>query len=215
MVDANTYLNSNYPFPAVNRTLISSLDVSNKNLINTINLGPSENFTNLASLNASLNQISGFTLGELPKLQKIDFSHNIFTSFGIKNDGLLPSLAIVNFSHNFLTDVGPGSVILLRLDVSSNALTKLDLSACKNLLTLNCSGNPDLSNLTLNSAFDPIDANAFDCRGTSIGKINTTSFIYDCQTGTRIKLHDTSATTSPAVVTVTNANQQIQSNNNN
>ncbi|CAG8604658.1 10542_t:CDS:1, partial [Dentiscutata erythropus] len=197
MVDANQYINQTFPYPSVNRTSVTTLDISNKNLINTINLGPTENFTNLETLNTSFNQISFFSLGQLPKLQNLDFSHNLLSSFFMKNTDLLPQLSIINLSHNLLSDIGPGSIKLTHLDISNNSLTTLDLQDCKNLITLNCSGNPDLSNLTLNSFFDPTDLNAFDCRGTSIGKVNTTSFIYDCQTGTRIQ----KSTTNPAVVT--------------
>ncbi|KAF0403811.1 plant intracellular ras-group-related lrr protein 9 [Gigaspora margarita] len=210
MVDANQYINSNYPFPSVNRTIIQTLDVSNRNLINTINLGPSENFTNLVNLNTSFNQISGFTLGLLPQFQNMDFSHNILTNFIMKNTLLLPRLSIINLSHNSLSDIGPGSVILTHLDISNNLITTLDLSDCRNLVKLNCSGNRDLSNLTLNPLFNPTDPNAFDCRGTSIGQVNTTSYTYDCRTGNRIQR---ATSTSKATVTVTNP--AIQENNNN
>ncbi|CAG8679754.1 5005_t:CDS:1, partial [Scutellospora calospora] len=168
MTDANQYINSNFAFPSVNRLLITSLDVSNRNLINKINLGPSENFTNLVQLNTSSNQINGFALGQLPNLKVMDFSHNILTNFIMKNNLLLPRLENINLSHNYLTNVGPGSIILTHLDVSNNLLTSLNLNDCKNLITLNCSGNSKLSNLTLNPAFDPSDSNAFDCRGTGL-----------------------------------------------
>ncbi|CAG8458835.1 9386_t:CDS:1, partial [Gigaspora rosea] len=184
MVDANQYINQAFP-PNVNRTNITRLDVSNKNLINTINLGPSENFSSIVELNTSFNQISSFALGQLPFMQIMDFSHNLLTNFLITDSLLLPTLSIINLSYNLLSDIGPGSVILTHLDVSNNLLTHLDLQNCKNLVALNCSANPDLSNLTLNSYFDPYDSNAFDCRGTSIGQINTTSFIFDCRTGIR------------------------------
>ncbi|CAG8757671.1 4611_t:CDS:1, partial [Gigaspora rosea] len=184
MVDANQYINQHYPLSA-NRTNITRLDVSNNNLINTINLGPAENFSYIVELNTSFNQISGFTLGQLPFMKIMDFSHNLLTNFLITNSLLLPRLSIINFSYNLLSDIGPGSVILTHLDVSNNFLTRLDLQNCKNLIALNCSANPNLSNLTLHSSFDLSNSNAFDCRGTSIGQINTTSFIFDCQTGTR------------------------------
>ncbi|KAF0376089.1 plant intracellular ras-group-related lrr protein 9 [Gigaspora margarita] len=184
MVDANQYINQHYP-PSANRLNIKTLDVSNNNLTNIINLGPSENFTNIVELNTSFNQIIGFSLGVLPQMRIMDFSHNLMANFIITNSALLPKLSIINFSYNLLSDIGPGSVILTHLDISNNLLTRLDLQNCKNLVALNCSANPNLSILILHSSFDPSDSNNFDCRGTSIGQINTTSFIFDCRTGTR------------------------------
>ncbi|CAG8458848.1 9387_t:CDS:2 [Gigaspora rosea] len=179
MMEANKYINQTYP--PINRTSIKILDVSSKNLTNTINLGPSDNFTSILELNASFNQINNFNISQL-SLQTMDFSHNNLINFSM----YIPSaLEIINLSHNSLSDIGPISDILTHLDISNNLLTYLDLHNYKHLVSLNCSANPDLSNLTLNSYFDPSDSSAFDCRGTNLGKINTTSFTFDCQTGSK------------------------------
>ncbi|CAG8757674.1 4612_t:CDS:1, partial [Gigaspora rosea] len=178
-MDANQYINQNYP--RINRTDITMLDISNKNLTNTITL---DYFNITLKLNASFNQISTFIIEQLP-LQIMDFSHNLLTNFSISQDN--STLQIINLSHNYLSDIGPISNILTHLDVSNNNLTNLDLSDYVHLTSLDCSANPNLSKLTLplHSYFNPKDLSNFDSRGTNLGIINTTSFSIECQNGIR------------------------------
>jgi hypothetical protein len=85
---------------------------------------------------------------------------------------------------------------LVYLDVSSNVLKDLDLSATTNLQTLNCSHNPNLasSTLILPNNFKPL---VLDCRSTSLKNITfSNSSIFDCEAGQLVSGNTTSTTTS-------------------
>ncbi|CAG8569575.1 29196_t:CDS:2 [Gigaspora margarita] len=174
MVDANQYINQNYP----NGKDIKELDISKKNLTKAITL---DNFNSTTRLNASFNQISTFMIKRQLPLEIMDFSHNLLTNFSILPE-LNSTIQRINLSHNYLSVNGPISDQLTHLDVSNNNLTNLDLSDYVHLTSLDCSKNPNLTMLilSLNSYFDPKDLSNFDCRETNLGTINTTSFTIEC-----------------------------------
>jgi len=60
MVDAQTWLDQNYP--VANRATITELDLSNKNLEGTLNLTDKEGFDHLYKLNISFNKLLHFNL---------------------------------------------------------------------------------------------------------------------------------------------------------
>ncbi|CAG8559797.1 11508_t:CDS:2, partial [Scutellospora calospora] len=83
--------------------------------------------------------------------------------------------------HNYMSGINVTQNVITHFDVSNNAIVELDLSKSGNLQILNCSTNP-LTKLVLPDFFDPI---SFDCSNTHLNKVETNSFIFDCQTGTK------------------------------
>ncbi|CAG8845558.1 12507_t:CDS:1 [Gigaspora margarita] len=163
MVDAQTWLDQNYPNE--NRDNVTELDISNKNLVGSLNL---LNFTNLRKSNFSHNKLNIYNFVPI-SLEEFDTSHNQFSRFytfyGIGGSGIMPNLKRLNFSFNALKNVSFYAPALNSLDVSNNIITILNLAQTKNLTELNCSNNSDLTILYFSSLSN---LNSFNCLGVRL-----------------------------------------------
>ncbi|CAG8598854.1 16328_t:CDS:1 [Dentiscutata erythropus] len=174
MVNATEYLDQNYP--KGNRSQIIELDISHKSLEDKFN---STDFLGLRIINCSFNQLTGYFWGWRSTVEIFDCSYNLFPGTWLF---VTPFLQKLNLSHNKMDGIKVTQNAITHFDVSDNAIFELDLSESGNLQILNCSYNP-LTKLILPDSFDPI---SFDCSNTLLKKVETNSFIFDCQTGTKI-----------------------------
>ncbi|CAG8691350.1 13924_t:CDS:2 [Funneliformis caledonium] len=137
MVNANEWFNQNYPAKGIcqrvddrenygkRREEIINLDISNQNLEGYIG-GP-----------------DGGILGDINKLEVIDYSHNPrLVGFGLFRP--FPQLRKINISHSNIVKVVMAAVPRLsHFDVSGNSLATLDLRGLSGSLeVLKCSDNP-------------------------------------------------------------------------
>jgi len=175
MVNATEWINQNYPVNGTcqrvedkenygkTRSQITELDVSNQNLEGIFNI---DGFR-LKKLNCSFNKLNNYLI-DFTHIEEIDFSHNqLMLSFGISLRWT-PRFQKVNLSHNsiasFINREVPG---LTHLDVSNNLLTNLDVWGTRDLVELNCSGNPFLTNFSFSSLSN---LKSFDCLGVKFTK---------------------------------------------
>ncbi|CAB4484172.1 hypothetical protein RhiirA1_533993 [Rhizophagus irregularis] len=170
MVNAQEYLDSNYPKGGVREAIEGEIDLSNRSLEGGLNFG---GFINVHKLNFSFNEISGlgFGYGE-KKLEVLDASHN---RLGPTIGGYSYSLKFVNFSNNFYSKITLGMISLTHLDVSNNALTSLSIESSGNLTELKCYGNPLLTNLTLAPNLNINSFSLSDCPALSLLKPTSTT----------------------------------------
>lgn len=205
MVDAQTYLNTNYP--VANRANITSLDLNNKDLEGDLILS---GFTNLKRLDISFNpKLANTDYTNLESLEEINNSNSFVSP--ISDKFFLNKLKRINDSHLSIMSIVLNTPALTHLDTSNNLLKSLDLSNSNNLVEVDCSNNPSLANLSLPANFNPIFLN---CQNTKLDKVNTTSFVFDCQKGTKLSKVDvaspaSSVSLSPVVQTTFVDNPQV------
>jgi len=143
-------------------------------------------------------------------LEEVDFSYNQYPAPVTLTYNLL-KLKKLNCSYSYMASLVLNTPTLTYLDTSNNLLKNLDLSSSNNLVEVDCSNNPGLANLSLPVNFNPISLN---CQNTGLGKINTTSFVFDCQKGTKLSKADavspaSSVSLSPVMQTTFVNNPQI------
>jgi hypothetical protein len=164
MVNAQEYLDSNYPKGGVREATEEEIDLSNRSLVGWLNFG---GFTNVYKLNFSFNEIAGLGFGGEKKLEVLDVSHN---RLGPTIGGYSYSLKFINFSNNFYSKITLGMISLTHLDVSNNALTSLSIESSGNLTELKCYGNLLLTNLTLAPNLNISSFSLSDCPALSLLK---------------------------------------------
>jgi len=137
MVNAQQYLDTNYP--KYQRTNITELDISAKNLEGSLKL---EGFTNLQFFDCWWNKITSLEIVNCPKLVAI----GCYGLLNINNENKLASLKLGKLDE------------LVELQCYSNQLTELDIRGCPSLETLLSSDNL-LTNLDLanNSKLQELD----------------------------------------------------------
>ncbi|GBB96426.1 hypothetical protein RclHR1_02750018 [Rhizophagus clarus] len=166
MVNAQEYLDSNYPIGGVREAAEGEIDLSNRSLEGWLNFS---GFFNVHKLNFSFNEISGLGFGYLgygeKKLEVLDVSHN---RLGPTIGGHSYSLKFVNFSNNFYSNITLGMISLTHLDVSNNALTSLSIESSGNLTELKCYGNPLLTKLALAPNLNISSFSLSDCPALSL-----------------------------------------------
>ena len=179
MIDAQQWLDQNYPF--ANRTNITDLDISNKDLRGPLAFG---GFINLRKLNVSFNNLTEFYLVANDVLEDIDFSYNQLTFGATSWRGVCePNMKKLNLSNNnifqfdFLCPYN-----LTHLNFSNNKIVKLNLTLVpsQNLVELKCSDNP-LTELLLNLSPNIV---SFDCLGIKFDKSFTTYSTFSTPTFT-------------------------------
>ncbi|CAG8677912.1 12523_t:CDS:2, partial [Gigaspora margarita] len=173
-INTTEYLDQNYP--KGNRSQIIELDISHKSLEDKFN---SINFSDLRIINCSFNQLTRYFGGWRSTVEIFDCSYNLFLETWLFVTTFLQKL---NLSHNKMDGIKITQNAITHFDVSDNTIFELDLSESGNLQILNCSYNP-LTKLILPDSFDSI---SFDCSNILFKKVETNSFIFDCQTGTKI-----------------------------
>lgn len=204
MVNAQTYLDTNYP--VTNRANITSLDLNNKDLEGNLILS---GFANLKKLDLSFNsKLANFYYGDSLALEEVDFSYNQYPVPATFTYGLL-KLKKLNCSYSYMVSLVLNTPALTYLDISNNLLKNLDLSNSNNLVEVDCSNNPSLASLSLPINFNPIFLN---CQNTKLDKVNTTSFVFDCQKGTelsKVDIASPASSLSPVVQTTFVNNPQL------
>ncbi len=121
----------------------------------------------LESLNCTTAEINTIKLGGNDKLKTIKADANKLKSINLAG---APNLESVSLPINSLTEIDLNGVSCASLDLSSNALTSLDLSKTSNLEWLSVSSNPLTSiNLTGCTSLKTLSA-----KTTKLGEINLT-----------------------------------------
>lgn len=122
------------------RGSIISLDISNQNLIGTLNL---TDFDMLTTLNVSYNTFYGSSIFIPSLITNVYFSHNTPEAVAeiVANTGYPDTVYNFNFNYYFLE----------RLDLSYSKATNINCYSSSHLSYLDVSGNPllDLANLNL------------------------------------------------------------------
>lgn len=119
-------------YPKNRRKEITELDISEKNLQETLDLS---NFVNLEELNCSENQLTSLNLDNCSKLKKLDCSDNQLTELDLSNCNQLYD---INCSENGIEDIKfpYRTEQLTRLIIGCNNFSNQDLSFLNHLVNL-------------------------------------------------------------------------------
>lgn len=122
----------------------------------------------LESLNCTTAEINTIKLGGNDKLKTIKADANKLKSINLAG---APNLESVSLPINSLTEIDLNGVSCASLDLSSNALTSLDLSKTSNLESLSVSSNKSLTSINLTGCTSLVN---FSAKTTKLGEIDLT-----------------------------------------
>ncbi|RHZ45396.1 hypothetical protein Glove_680g18 [Diversispora epigaea] len=201
MANATQYLDENYP--SSNRSLVTNLDISNKNFVGNLIIS---GFVNLQKLNYSFNNFDGSITFDDDSLKIEDIDSSFVNTFG-KHWYDMGKLKKLNLSNNQISELDlDGSSNLAYLYCHDNSFRELNLNNSVKYVEVNCSNNPTLSKINLPEIFVPV---LFDCRNTTLDQVPfSNSSVFDCQKNTILPQNtttsnNTTTTTSNNPVTVT------------
>ena len=122
----------------------------------------------LESLNCTTADINTIKLGNNTKLKTIKADANKLKSINLAG---APNLETVSLPINSLTEIDLDGVSCKSLDLSSNALTHLDLSKTSNLESLSVSSNKSLTSINLTGCTSLVN---FSAKTTKLNEIDLT-----------------------------------------
>ena len=122
----------------------------------------------LKSLNCTTADINTIKLGGNDKLKTIKADANKLKSINLTG---APNLETVSLPINSLTEINLDGVSCTSLDLSSNALTSLDLSKTSNLVSLSVSSNKSLTSINLRGC---TSLEKLSAKTTKLGEIDLT-----------------------------------------
>ncbi|RHZ45399.1 hypothetical protein Glove_680g15 [Diversispora epigaea] len=173
MANLTLYMDKNYPVS--NRSSVTNLDLSSKNFVGNLTIS---GFVNLQKLKYSFNNFDAISLRDCGNLEDGSFVN----SWGSYECYMIKFIKL-NLSNNQISELNlDGSSNLAYLDCHDNSLSALNLSKSVKYVKVNCSNNsnnPTLSKITLPDSFVPV---LFDCRNTTLSQMTfPNSSAFDCQ----------------------------------
>jgi uncharacterized protein YjdB len=135
---------------------LTSLDVTKLTKLTYLNIYYNKISSIDLSQNTNLEEISAFRAGlqslditNCIKIKILDIYRNNVTSIDLSNNTELTDL---NFGENKITNIDLSTNIKLRnINFKYCNLSSLDVSMCKSLIAINCTGNPNLKKIYVNS----------------------------------------------------------------